>query len=66
MDRENQLSKMEAEAYLASRKQDFDNLADKASAMVVLREAGMTVGYKPAFRVLVMGESPEKAVRWQG
>jgi len=34
-------------------------------ALEILREAGKEVGYTPAFRCLVMGQTPEASIKWK-
>ena len=35
-----------------------------SDALQILALAGQSVGYKPAFRALVMDVEPEKAIKW--
>ncbi len=37
---------------------------DVPAALELLALAGKSVGYKPAFRALVMGVEPEQAIKW--
>ncbi len=37
----------------------------KDETLAVLKEAGDEVGYKVAFRCLVAGLSPDKAIKWK-
>ena len=45
-------------------KEQLEQTSDKTEALTILAEAGQTVGYKPAFRALVMGTKPEDAIKW--
>lgn len=59
------ITKEEATEALYRAKEELETITDKQGTIKVLAEAGNTVGYKPAFRVLVMGKSPDSAIRWK-
>ncbi len=59
-----QLTREEAINYLHGMKLLLAQPASWEIQKQRLAEAGRTVGYKPAFRCLVMDVEPEKAVRW--
>lgn len=46
---------------LRNYKEMLTKVAGKEDTLSILRTAGREAGYKPAFRVLVMGKEPEKA-----
>lgn len=58
-------TKEEAVKVLEVCKAKMDEAKTKEEALEILREAGKEVGYKPAFRCLVMGETPEESIRWK-
>ena len=58
------ISKEQAIEALYRAKEQLETAADKQAILDVLAEAGKAVGYKPAFRVLVMGVKPEEAIKW--
>mgnify|MGYP003394928955 CR=1 FL=1 len=58
------MEKAEAVAVLTILKDQMELAQTKQEVLAVLSKAGKAVGYKPAFRVLVAGEEPDKAVRW--
>ncbi len=43
---------------------DDDGASAKQATLNILADAGKTVGYKPAFRALVLGKPPEDAIKW--
>jgi len=45
-------------------KEQLEQTNDKTEALKIIADAGKTVGYKPAFRALVMGQKPEDAIKW--
>ena len=59
------ITKEQAIEALYSAKEQLETVTDKAGTIKVLAEAGKAVGYKPAFRALVMGVKPEDAIRWK-
>lgn len=59
------LTRTEAIAKLHRFVFDLEQVTDKYQALQVVREAGVAVGYTPAFRCLVMGQRPEDSVRWK-
>lgn len=58
------ISKEEGIALLKNLKEQLAKIEDVPAAMEVLALAGKSVGYKPAFRALVMGVEPEQAIKW--
>jgi len=59
------MEKQDAVYILAEAKEQMEKASTKEEALDVLRRAGSTVGYAPAFRALVAGVEPDKAVRWK-
>lgn len=51
--------------YLHEAKIQMDTITTWEMARLQLQMAGREVGYKPAFRCLVMGITPENSVRWE-
>lgn len=58
------LSKEEGIELLRGLKEQLDKTEKTKDALEVLALAGQSVGYKPAFRALVMGIEPEQAIKW--
>jgi len=58
------ISKQDAIYTLAEAKEQMEKASTKAETIDVLQRAGDAVGYKPAFRALVVGVEPDKAVHW--
>ena len=58
------ITKEEAVEVLYRAKEQLEQTNDKTEALKILAEAGQAVGYKPAFRALVMGQKPEDAIKW--
>lgn len=58
-------SKQEAIEVLTVSKAKMDKATTRDEALAILKEAGEEVAFKPAFRCLVMGEAPDKAIRWK-
>ena len=50
---------------LFAAKEKLEQAPDKASALLVLKEAGAEIGYKPVFRALINGEDPATALHWK-
>jgi hypothetical protein len=44
-------------------KKEMEAVSDKESTLLILAEAGDTVGYRPAVRVLVKNKEPETALK---
>ena len=65
MDNQNKLTKEQAIEYLSSARILIDSSASWEQAKARLAEAGGMVGYKPAFRCLILGLSPDKSFRWK-
>ena len=59
------ISKDEAVEALYRAKEQLETTTDKQVTLDILAGAGKTVGYKPAFRALVMGTKPEDAIKWK-
>lgn len=59
------MEKNEAIDTLYRAKEKLENVSDKDSTLDILREAGKAVGYKPAFRCLIAGATPEDAIKWK-
>lgn len=59
------LSRDEAIESLYRSKEVLETVTDKQQTINVISEAGNTVGFKPAFRALIMGKSPEDAIKWK-
>jgi len=59
-----QYTKEEAVKVLDVCKAKMDIAKTRDEALEILREAGKEVGYKPAFRCLVMGKTPEESIKW--
>ena len=59
------LDKQDAIYTLVEAKEQMDKASTKAEVIDVLQRAGSVVGYAPAFRALVAGVEPDKAVRWK-
>jgi DNA primase large subunit len=55
----------EAVKVLEVSKAKMDEAKTRDEALAILREAGKEVGYTPAFRCLVMGQTPEESIRWK-
>lgn len=58
------ITKEQAVEVLYRAKEQLEQTSDKTEALTILAEAGKAVGYKPAFRALVMGTKPEDAIKW--
>lgn len=58
-------TKEEAVQVLAVAKAKMDAATTKDEALEILREAGKEVAYKPAFRCLVMGQTPNESIKWK-
>jgi hypothetical protein len=58
-------TKAEAVKVLEVSKAKMDEAKTRDEALAILREAGKEVGYKPAFRCLVLGQIPEQAITWK-
>ncbi len=64
---EERLTREEAVQKLTMRRDQFEDAkkdGDFNMAMDFLGYAGDEVGYTPAFRCLVKGQSPEASIRW--
>lgn len=59
------ITKEQGVALLTSLKEQLAKTDSKAEAIRVLALAGKSVGYKPAFRALVMDVEPEQAIKWE-
>ncbi len=59
------LSRTEGIEALYRAKEELERTDDKRATLNVLADAGSTVGYKPTFRALVMGQTPEVAIKWR-
>ena len=59
------MEKQDAVYTLVEAKEQMETASTKEEALDVLQRAGSTVGYAPAFRALVAGIEPDKAVRWK-
>ena len=59
------MEKQDAVYTLVEAKEQMEKASTKEEALDVLRSAGNVVGYAPAFRALVTGVEPDKAVRWK-
>lgn len=57
-------SKEEGIKLLRELKEQLGKTEKTADALGILALAGKSVGYKPAFRALVMGVEPEQAIKW--
>ncbi len=58
------ITKEEGIALLKRLKDELAKIKDVPAALELLALAGKSVGYKPAFRALVMGVEPEQAIKW--
>ncbi len=58
------MSKEEGIELLMTLKEQLGKTEKVSDALQVLALAGKSVGYKPAFRALVMGVEPEQAIKW--
>lgn len=65
MPREDQLTKEEAIRYLEGMKLLVNQSRSWEEAKSRLAEVGRMVGYKPAFRCIVLDKSPEDSVMWK-
>lgn len=59
------LSKQEGIELLRGLKEQLGKVEKTKDALEILALAGRSVGYKPAFRALVMGVEPEQAIKWE-
>lgn len=59
-----QITHDEAVTALRRYQFEYEQAKTKAEANEVLKAAGQKVGYTPAFRCLVMNQTPEDSVRW--
>jgi hypothetical protein len=57
------MEKSEGVAILTDAQAELAKANTKDEALAVIRKAGK-VGYKPVFRCLVNGETPENSIRW--
>ena len=58
------MSREEAVQYLTMMRDLMVDTTSKEQAIELLRAAGETVGYTPAFRCLVKGLESEESIRW--
>ena len=58
------ITKEEGIALLKNLKEQLAKITEVPAALELLALAGKSVGYKPAFRALVMGVDPEQAIKW--
>jgi len=58
------LTREEAVELLTKTNEQLAKVSGKDETLQLLSLAGKSVGYKPAFRALVMGMEPEKAIKW--
>jgi len=58
-------TKAEAVPILEVSKAKMDEAKTRDEALEILKEAGNEVGYTPAFRCLVMGQTPDQSIRWK-
>lgn len=58
------LSKEEGIELLRQLKEQLGKTEKTKDAIPVIALAGKSVGYKPAFRALIMGVEPEQAIKW--
>lgn len=58
------MTREEAILFLTMQRDKFCDTLGKTESFKILEETGDTVGYTPAFRCLVKGESPEESIRW--
>ena len=63
MSRQHQ-SREETVEILGRAKKQMEKAETKEQVLSVLQGAGTMAGYKPVFRCLVMGETPDNSVRW--
>jgi hypothetical protein len=57
-------SKEEAVEVLNVSKAKLEKATTRDEALEILKEAGKEVSYTPAFRCLVMGQTPEESIKW--
>ena len=60
------LNKEVAIARLQDEQLRLSKVTTKEEAIAIIKETAKAVGYKPAVRVLMMGQAPEQAVHWRG
>ena len=58
------ITKEEAAHILTVLGKEMTEAKDKEAVLNILKRAGGAVGFKPAFRCLVMGETPERSIHW--
>lgn len=58
------MTREEAVEYLVGQQDYADDAKTVGEFKAVLARAGAMVGYAPAFRCLVNGVEPSKAIRW--
>lgn len=57
-------SKKEAVEVLEVAKAKMEAATTRDETLDILKEAGKEVSYTPAFRCLVMGQTPDEAIKW--
>jgi hypothetical protein len=58
------LTRADAVHILNELGRELSGASTKAQVLNILQRAGTAVGYKPAFRCLVKGETPEESIHW--
>lgn len=59
------MTKEEGITFLSEAKKKLASVTKVDDAIQILALAGKSVGYKPAFRALVMDVEPAKAIKWE-